>query len=243
MKFKTFTLIELLIVIAVIGILLSLLMPSLNRARVVSNRAVCMSNLKQLYTGFNLFAKNNNSRLPPGGKSLNSYNRNANISWDDRIAEYMGRDLSDSEISANQLAHKDSNVLMCPEDTTHTRGGTYLIRSYNTNSWRQWNEHGNSQANAMNQLKNNSFGVIGHLMSRTLGQLESGAETLMLTEGWQGKAGLDWFSAIAREFDIDSIANFNLHLDSSRNYIMSDGHIMFKKNTFIFTNADILDSL
>ena len=45
-----FTLIELLIVIAIIGILVTLLMPSLAGARETARRAVCMSNQKQLYT-------------------------------------------------------------------------------------------------------------------------------------------------------------------------------------------------
>ncbi|MCM8529616.1 MAG: type II secretion system GspH family protein, partial [Lentisphaeraceae bacterium] len=44
---KKFTLIELLIVIAIIGILVSILLPSLNKARDVSKNAVCLSNVDQ----------------------------------------------------------------------------------------------------------------------------------------------------------------------------------------------------
>ncbi len=237
-----FTLLELLIVIAIIGILVSMLLPSLNKARKVTKRAVCASNNKQNYLGFQLYAKANDSRLPPGGKSENSYHTNKDISWDDRIAQYMGRDLTNAEYMASSLPYSDNSVLMCPEDTTPLRGGRYLIRSYNTNSWRQWNEHGNSKAQALNCLSSSSFGVIGHLSSRTLSHITSTAETLLITEGWQGKAGLDWFSALAREFDIDSIANFNLHYNNSRNYIMTDGHVTYKKNNYIYANADILDS-
>ena len=52
MKRKTnqFTLIELLIVIAVISMLISILIPSIKRAREISQMTVCSSNLKQFYT-------------------------------------------------------------------------------------------------------------------------------------------------------------------------------------------------
>ena len=56
---KKFTLLELLIVIAIITILLSLLMPSLGKAREKTKRVVCMSNLKQLHNYAFVDAKKN----------------------------------------------------------------------------------------------------------------------------------------------------------------------------------------
>ena len=62
---KRFTLMELLVVVAIIGILLSLLLPSLTKARHVSIQAVCMSNQNQLSKATLLYTKNNNSWLMP----------------------------------------------------------------------------------------------------------------------------------------------------------------------------------
>jgi len=63
MRNKKFTLLELLIVVAVIALLLSLLLPSLGRAREKAKRYVCMSNLKQLYNFALIDSKKNKDRI------------------------------------------------------------------------------------------------------------------------------------------------------------------------------------
>ena len=61
---KKFTLLELIIVIAIIGILLSLLLPSLTKAKARGQNVVCLSNLKQHTVAMALFTKENNRKLP-----------------------------------------------------------------------------------------------------------------------------------------------------------------------------------
>jgi len=58
-----FTLLELLIVVAIIGILVSILMPSLGKARESARNVICLNNLKQLYVGFMIYADDNNERF------------------------------------------------------------------------------------------------------------------------------------------------------------------------------------
>lgn len=61
---KKFTLLELLIVVAIIGILASLLLPSLGRARLKAQQAVCLSNHRQVSLVILSYSGSNNSYAP-----------------------------------------------------------------------------------------------------------------------------------------------------------------------------------
>jgi prepilin-type N-terminal cleavage/methylation domain-containing protein/prepilin-type processing-associated H-X9-DG protein len=51
-----FTLVELLVVVTIIGILVSMLMPALSRAREAARNAYCKNNMRQFFVGMSLFA-------------------------------------------------------------------------------------------------------------------------------------------------------------------------------------------
>jgi prepilin-type N-terminal cleavage/methylation domain-containing protein len=61
---RGFTLVELLVVIGIIALLISILMPTLNKAKEQANAVKCSSNLRTLMQGFQMFANDNNGHLP-----------------------------------------------------------------------------------------------------------------------------------------------------------------------------------
>lgn len=78
-----FTLIELLTVIAIIGILAAILIPTVGKVRESAKRADCMSRLRQLGSAFQLYLNDNKNVLPRPAQA-------SGRRWPHFIASYIG---------------------------------------------------------------------------------------------------------------------------------------------------------
>jgi prepilin-type N-terminal cleavage/methylation domain-containing protein len=65
-RYEGFTLVELLVVIGIIAVLISVLLPTLAKARESANRTQCLSGLRQMATFLNMYANSFNQQVPLG---------------------------------------------------------------------------------------------------------------------------------------------------------------------------------
>jgi prepilin-type N-terminal cleavage/methylation domain-containing protein len=116
-----FTLVELLVVIAVIGVLASLLLPALARTKDQGRNTVCVSNLRELGVATRVYAGDNNNIMPAAELLPTSPINPTNPL--PRICDVLGPDLGKSGGTTNS-----SLVFKCPADAEGrfaTEGSSY----------------------------------------------------------------------------------------------------------------------
>ena len=109
---KGFTLVELLVVIAVIGILLALLLPAVQSARESGRKTACMSNAYQLGMAVNRYDQDK-GKVPCWQSEISS--TPLYVSWPVSVLSYIERnDLYDSWAAGTATAGIRVNVFLCP---------------------------------------------------------------------------------------------------------------------------------
>lgn len=117
---RAFTLIELLVVIAIIAILAAMLLPVLAKAKARAHRTQCMSGMRQLALGFNLWLTDHNDMYPPAAVATGDYQYQ--MSWDDYIHRYIGGTASEEDLLvgatgfASGQPERTPKILRCPAD-------------------------------------------------------------------------------------------------------------------------------
>lgn len=112
---KGFTLVELLVVVAIIGVLVALLLPAVQAARASARRTQCANNLHQIGLGMHLYTDINAGEFP-----RMSHARDRAESWVNSLAPYM------ESVDA---------IRLCPDDLPRQEGRSGRVTSYAINGY------------------------------------------------------------------------------------------------------------
>ena len=136
-----FTLAELLVVMAVIGILAGLLLPALGASRGKARGIFCQNNNKQLATGWLMYADDHSQRL---AYNLGGAATRTNLNWAAGVLDWEltpdNTNLAElTEAALGSYVAKESAVYRCPSDSVRSAiqaaaGWSRRARSYSMNA-------------------------------------------------------------------------------------------------------------
>lgn len=126
-KRGAFTLVELLVVIGIIAVLISILLPALNKARGQANKAKCLAGLRSLGQALSIYAAENKDRAPIGFVATQSATSGvdpdqlqfplANYVWFGNASNGNMRDNGLGYLARARIVTRGPTAFYCPTET------------------------------------------------------------------------------------------------------------------------------
>ena len=242
MKKRHISLIEILVVVAIIGILASLLLPSLGKARAKARQVTCVNNLKQTALTIFLYAGDNDDTmmdhmLNPGNQ--NGYNGFDLWSWHymntPNEIPYCPNTLEFVENTPSSIAVDSISPLSVSIGTGGTMGDVQSIKSYFANNWRP----GDSPT-SYSQLARSKAGLFKATYPLKLNEVEN--DTIAVYENYRrGSGGADpvdypgQFGIKGFAFDMVSTG---YHENRGLNAALIDGSVSFIKTNSLISSPE-----
>ena len=189
-----FTLVELLVVIGIIALLISILLPSLGRARQAANNIYCQSNLRGQWQAVAIYAASNNDAIPYGmaeGTVVSgvytpfAYDGSTPFPWNwaDTVSLTLGAPASTGAGQGN-VAGRRSPILR-DKDTVE-----YSNADPNAAGPMVYTANPRIFPKVSDTYGTNDPGVNPHFSQRTVGTIRKAAEVMVIWDGAQWLDGL-----------------------------------------------------